>query len=74
MMIAGMLKACKEVTTDIGVTGDSSRTSRIKYITMNRRPAREATCRCNNVKLNDSSHVEARFRHKNKQTKRYPFS
>lgn len=70
MMIAGMLKACKEVTTDIGVTGDSSRTSRIKYITMNRRPAREATCRCNNVKLN----VEARFRHKNKQTERYPFS
>lgn len=43
MMIAGMLKACMEVTTDIGVTGDRSRTSRLKYITMNRRPAREET-------------------------------
>lgn len=43
MMMAGTLEACMEVTTDMGVTGDSTRTSRPKYTTRNRRPGRAET-------------------------------
>lgn len=41
MMMAGMLEACMVVTTDMGVTGDSRRTTRPKYTTKNRIPGRE---------------------------------
>lgn len=43
MMMAGMLEACMEVTTDMEVTGDSTRTRMPKYTTRNRRPGREET-------------------------------
>ena len=43
MMMAGILEACMDVTTDMGVTGDSARTRRLKYTTRNRRPGREDT-------------------------------
>lgn len=43
MMMAGMLEACIEVTTDMGMTGDSRRTSKAKYTNRNRRPRREET-------------------------------
>lgn len=39
--MAGMLDACMVVTTDRGVTGDSSRTTREKYTARNRSPGRE---------------------------------
>lgn len=41
MMIAGILDACIEVTTAMGVTGDSRRTSRPKYTMTKRTPGRE---------------------------------
>lgn len=43
MMMAGMLEACMEITTDMGVTGESRRTSKPKYTTRNRKPGREET-------------------------------
>lgn len=43
MIMAGTLEACMVVTTDMGVTGDSSSNTREKYTTRNRRPGNEDT-------------------------------
>lgn len=48
MMIAGMLEACMAMTTDMGVTGESSRATRPKYTPRNRTPRGEDNNNNNN--------------------------
>lgn len=49
MMMAGMLKACMEVTAAMGVTGDSRSSSRLKYSSTNRTPAEQQSVRLRRV-------------------------